>query len=166
MSAGDTLRFLENLRRSFETLSAVDPNPYPYTSEADFILRHGREWPLPRRRRRIQTGPLKDCFRNAARLALRFPKRFTYVEGYAFFGPLNTPMEHAWCIDRAGFVADPTWVNGHDYFGVPFRHDYLRAIVLAKNGYGLIDNEEMELPLLTRVHPAEYAVLTVADEVR
>ncbi|HWQ56689.1 MAG TPA: hypothetical protein VN442_23585 [Bryobacteraceae bacterium] len=51
----------------------------------------------------------------------------------------------------------------HDYFGVPFRHDYLRAIILAKNGYGLIDNEEMDLPLLTGVHPAEYAVLGVAD---
>jgi hypothetical protein len=75
-------------------------------------------------------------------------------------------MEHAWCIDRADFVADPTWLCGHDYFGVPFRHDYLRAIVLAKNGYGLIDNEEMELPLLTGVHPAEYAVLGVADEGR
>lgn len=90
-----------------------------------------------------------------ARLALRIPKRFTYVEGYAVFGPLSTPMEHAWRIDCDGFVAGPTCANGHDHVGVPFRHDYLGAVILAKNSYGLSDNEEMALPLLTGVHPAE-----------
>src|ERR1039458_4976335 len=45
-------------------------------------------------------GVPRQCFRNAVRLALRKPRFYTYVEGYA----INTwvaehPVAHAWCVD-------------------------------------------------------------------
>jgi len=56
------------------------------------------------------------------------------------------------------FVVDPTWDEGAEYFGVPFRHDYLRRVLKARRDYGLIDNAEMDFPLVTGAHRAHEAV--------
>jgi hypothetical protein len=62
-------------------------------------------------------------------------------------------VAHAWCIDPEGFVVDTTWDEGMDYFGVPFRIEYVRRIADArKEDYCLIDNKEMGFPLLTGAH--------------
>ena len=46
-----------------------------------------------------------------------------------------------------------------DYFGVPFRMEYVRRIADArKKDYCLIDNEEMGFPLLTGTHAASDAL--------
>jgi hypothetical protein len=50
---------------------------------------------------------------------------------------------HAWCVASDNFVVDRTWDEGTEYFGVPFRHDYLRRVLKARRDYGLIDNPEM-----------------------
>jgi len=49
-------------------------------------------------------------------------------------------------------VVDTTWDEGMDYFGVPFRMEYVRRIADARKDYGLIDNEGMGFPLLTGAH--------------
>jgi hypothetical protein len=105
-------------------------------------------------------GRPRECFRNAATLALRNPNIYIYVEGYA----VNTwiamhTMAHAWCINSDDFAVDPTWDEGTEYFGVPFRHDYLRQALNARRDYGLIDNPEMDFPLVTGAQPmgAEHA---------
>ena len=132
-------------------------NPFLYASHAEFLLRHGRsfEWhPFPRRLRR---GVPRQCYRNAARLALR-SGRFVYVEGYAVAPKIGISIEHAWCIDAARRVVDPTWEDGCDYFGVAFRTDYLRRVVRANRTYGLIYNTPMGHPLLTGEHSIEEAL--------
>jgi hypothetical protein len=65
---------------------------------------------------------------------------------------------HGWCIDPAGFVVDTTWEDGDDYFGVPFRVEYIRRITGTGKDYSLIDNEEMGFPLLTGAHAVAEAV--------
>jgi hypothetical protein len=126
---------------------------FPYASQADFILKHGRafEWRVLPPGARM--GTARQCFRNSVRLALGKPRFYTYVEGYA----INTwvarhPVAHAWCVDPEDFVVDTTWDEGMDYFGVPFRMEYVRRIADARKDYGLIDNEEMGFPLLTGAH--------------
>ena len=47
-----------------------------------------------------------------------------------------------------------------NYFGVPFRVEYVRRMAGARRDYGLIDNEEMGFPLLTGAHAVADAVST------
>ena len=130
---------------------------FPYSSYADFILRHGRpyEWhPFPQR---LARGVPRACYRNAARLALR-SARYIYVEGCAVAPSLGISIDHAWCIDQTGHVVDPTWQDGRDYYGVAFRTDYLRRVVRANRQYGLIHNVKMDFPLLTGEDTPEEAL--------
>ncbi len=151
-----TRRFLEVLADASRKLPASAGRPY--AGKVEFILKHGRafEWrPLPRGVRR---GAMRHCWENAYRLAVRKPDLFTYVEGYAINTSLALgPVEHAWCIDGKGLVVDPTWEEGADYFGVPFRAEYLTRVGLVA-GCGLIENEEMGFPLLTGKHPVRGAL--------
>ena len=152
VALGNTRDFLESWAATVKDKAA--DREFPYASQADFILKHGRgfEWrALPPG---IRMGMALQCFRNSVRAALGRPRFYTYVEGYA----INTwvarhPVAHAWCIDPEGFVVDTTWDEGMDYFGVPFRMEYVRRIANArKKDYCLIDNEEMGFPLLTGAH--------------
>ena len=132
-------------------------NAFLYTSHADFILRHGRAYEWHQFPRRLTRGVPRACYRNAARLALR-SARYTYVEGCAVAPGIGISLDHAWCIDQAGHVVDPTWQDGRDYFGVAFRTDYLRRVVRANRQYGLIHNVRMDFPLLTGQHRIEEAL--------
>jgi hypothetical protein len=158
LAPGATRRYLESWAG---VLEGDDASTHPYASEADFILKHGRafEWrALPHG---VRMGVPRQCFRNAVRLALRKPRFYTYVEGYA----INTwvaehPVAHAWCVDPEHFVVDTTWEEGSDYFGVPFRAEYVRRMAGARRmDYPLIDNEEMGFPLLTGAHAVAEAVI-------
>jgi hypothetical protein len=156
LAPGATRRYLESWTGGFK---GGDASAHPYASQADFILKHGRafEWrALPRG---VRMGVPRQCFRNAVRLALRRPGLYSYVEGYA----VNTlvagyPVAHAWCIDQEGFVVDSTWDEGADYFGVPFQVEYVRRMGGARRDYSLIDNEEMDFPLITGAHAVAEAV--------
>ena len=143
-----------------ESWAGVPEDGQPYASEADFILKHGRAFAWRALPQGVRMGIPRQCFRNAARLALRKPEFYTYVEGFA----INTwvadnPVAHAWCVDPEHFVVDTTWDEGADYFGVPFRAEYVRRMAGARRrDYPLIDNLEMDFPLLTGAHAAAEAV--------
>jgi hypothetical protein len=157
LAPGATRRFLESWAG---VVKGGDAGARLYASQADFILKHGRafEWrALPHG---VRMGAPRQCFRNAVRLALRKPRLYTYVEGYA----INTwvadhPVAHAWCVDPEHFVVDTTWEEGADYFGVPFRAEYVRRMAGAsRRDYPLIDNEELGFPLLTGAHAVAEAI--------
>ena len=104
-------------------------------------------------------GAARQCFRNSVRLALRRPRFYTYVEGYAINKwAAGRPVAHAWCVDPEGFVVDRTWDNGADYFGVPLRVGYLRLIRTFTKDCGLINNGEMDYPILTGAHATVDAI--------
>jgi hypothetical protein len=115
---------------------------FHYIGRDDVVLREGRvftdfahedpkddEYCTPR-----------QCFTNALHIALRShldqggnePRR-TYVEGMAM-KPGLIPVHHAWTVDEAGRVYDPTWQHEPNtvYIGVPVRWQYLAHHVSAQ----------------------------------
>jgi hypothetical protein len=73
-------------------------------------------------------------------------------------------VAHAWCVGSDNLVVDRTWDEGTEYFGVPFRHDYLSRVLKARRDYGLIDNSEMDFPLVTGAQPVDQAVINWREE--
>ena len=159
-AAGTTRQFLESWADAFSRQAVAGERCDAYTSEADFILKNGRSFEYAALPRGVRMGRPRECFRNAAALALRKPDMYMYVEGYAVNRWIAThTVAHAWCIGSDNFVIDPTWDEGAEYFGVPFRHDYLSRMLKARRDYGLIDNAEMDFPLVTGAHRVHEAVI-------
>lgn len=109
------------------------------------VMRHGRTWtppapdsPLPEG---VELGAAKQCYRNAALVALSNPE-YTYVEGYA---ASIIPIHHAWVVDRDGQVVDPTWHEDNglspakEYVGVPFSREFLGRRLVQTGVFGLFD---------------------------
>jgi len=110
-----------------------------HESLAAWLLREGcafevrHDWPddVP-----LTRGRPRECYRNCTLAALRYPRRFVYVEGMA---SAVIPVDHAWLWDlKTGAAYDPTWHNGRDYWGVPFSTAYLRRCVVKRKFYGLL----------------------------
>ena len=83
-------------------------------------------------------GEIGDCHFNAMQMALQHG--WLYAEGWAVFSEGLHPQEHAWCVDGKGSVIDPTWANGHDYFGVVFELDFALYVTNETGFYGIFPN--------------------------
>lgn len=113
---------------------------WPDNKLAIFISQHGRGYPVgPQTFARIY-GEARECFMNAAQLAIDDPS-MTYVEGMV--GVYGVPIDHAWCVTPDGVVVETTLEPakegciGH-YFGVPFRTDYVMKAAFKNKVYGLL----------------------------
>jgi len=105
-----------------------------------FILKHGRRFVVDADSY-IGSLPAKQCYGNAAMTAIN--EGLTYVEGYTTVCGL--PIQHAWNISKDGKVRDYTLDNddakygGREFFGVPFKTEFLRRTVLKKGTFQLFD---------------------------
>ena len=104
-----------------------------------FMLTHARVYPIGPKTFAGPHAEPKQCFSNALTLAHDNPA-LTYVEGRCM-GII--PFDHAWCVDRDGFVVDPTLTN-HDgrikaYWGVPFITLYALHAALLNDACGVLD---------------------------
>jgi hypothetical protein len=130
-----------------------------FSTIADLVLRHGRSFvrqPLPKGRWQKGVG---FCYANALQAATK--QRYVYVEGYAIASlGSGTPQLHAWLTDPANptVAYDPTWGHGVEYFGIPFRLDYLQMMQEASGHPGVLDAWEMKWPLVSGEHPIEDAI--------
>jgi hypothetical protein len=118
----------------------------------EFVLKNGREWQsIPARLPDgVKCGRMKDCFRNAALLALGWHRNtYIYCEGYAVS---VIPVPHAWCVDLKGNVIDVTWNNGSaigsEYYGIAIKSLYLQEFLMKTKRYGLIDAWDARWPML------------------
>jgi hypothetical protein len=105
--------------------------------------------PLPAEYKR---GIPKQCFSNATSIALDNPS-LRYVEGFAV---RVIPIHHAWLIDEAGNVIDPTWDRPEEgeYCGVVFDTDTLRRELLKLKYYGILEGPRgVNFDLMKRLDP-------------
>ena len=123
-------------------------NDLVYPCIEDFVLKNGmamvKKKSLPEH---VQIMEAKMCFRNAFQTAEK-NWGWHYAEGYAFYAFSVIPTLHAWCTDEDGFVIDPTWKDGKEYYGVEFSLNFVRKTSLRKGTWGVIDDWENEFPLL------------------
>ncbi len=117
-----------------------------YLGLDEFILRQGRSWPTRLKPGWIPWGIVKECYRNAAQLALQ-DIGYIYCEGYV---ATVFPVLHAWCVSATtGQVIDNTLRKpGAEYFGIAFRRLYLVQQLSKNQYYGLIDDWHNGWPLL------------------
>jgi hypothetical protein len=129
-----------------------------FATIADIVLKFGRPFarrPLPKGRWRRGLGL---CYANALQAAKT--RRYVYVEGYATGLAGGIPQHHAWVTDPRDFSVayDPTWGRGAEYFGIPFRLDYLLKAYEESGHPGVLDAWEMKWPLVSGEHRIENAV--------
>ena len=88
-------------------------------------------------------GDVGECFGNAAQLAWAHPE-LTYVEGYA--GSL-VPVEHAWCITKAGKIIDNTWTGAmfderaSAYMGIQYTTKFLTELLTEQKIFGILSSD-------------------------
>ncbi len=95
-----------------------------------FILEFGQYFPGGPLPPGIRRGHPKECYANAAALALKDDSELLYAEGYAYNNELQWPFVHAWCVVD-GRVVDNTLHHPEDF-------DYLGILIPKKM---LIENE-------------------------
>lgn len=99
------------------------------------LAKYAREFrPATHRPHWLRMGERRNCFNNAAAYAAVREDVF-YAEGYALEPELPIPVQHAWLVDAAGKVIDPTWehTRDHVYFGIAFERAFVLDM-LEKNG--------------------------------
>jgi hypothetical protein len=108
-----------------------------YKSMYDLLLREGKQYPYRPLPETVPRGQPRQCFANAQELAL-LGEGYTYCEGFAI-GVI--PTHHGWCIDEEGYVVDPTWEDGTEYWGVAFDREFVSRAVVAREMWGsLLDD--------------------------
>ena len=145
----------ENLLRYMETMAGSFPagrvqKGWSYENMYDFLLKEGRLFKVSGYD--LEASGLnapKQCFRNAALVAMDFGHR--YVEGIAWKSDVCLPLHHAWN-SRNGEAFDVTWDGNVVYFGVEFPNWYVRMTLLSTSEFGMIDKWKDEWPLLTGKH--------------
>lgn len=131
----DIKEYLKNITLNFSKLGLN----VEYMVES-FVLNHSKEQKkgikLPKD---IAKGKLKNCFKNAATLAL-MNTNFKYFEGYAV-SVLGIPVLHAWVEDESENIIDNTWKEPHKsfYLGVYFDDKTLKRELIKNEVYGLLD---------------------------
>jgi len=128
-------------------------NEFSAYRHEDFVLEHGDRYePIliqgvhyfrDGEEAKYRPGVLGRCFLNAFLLCV-LDAQLTYVEGFAFtYESLCSgygPTFHAWAVDEDGKAIDTTWIEpGVEYFGVPYKGEWLMDVVIEKCGDRLLN---------------------------
>jgi hypothetical protein len=121
---------LGELKHHIDLLQSTEPS----FGHATALSRYGQRF-LPRREKPewLQIGPSRACFGNATPYAL-VRDDVLYAEGYAIEPEPPIPVQHAWLVNAAGEVIDPTWdgIKDRVYFGIAFKRSFVDE-TLARN---------------------------------
>lgn len=112
----------------------------PHRSHESLVLTEGELFRWQPRPKDVTKMADKQCYFNALHLAM--DRDWRYVEGFA--SKMMVTM-HAWCVDDAGRVIDPTWSEDDEYkpnFYVGVSMDPLKVWghVVNQEYYGVLPN--------------------------
>ena len=115
---------------------------FRYKSIQRLILETGQ--PFSNRIKSPFKGEPKSCFKNCFQARWEYPQ-LSYCEGFAIDDDLNLAISHAWLINDAHEVIDPTWDDapGCTYFGVVFHHEFVIEIAMITKRFGILNNDLM-----------------------
>lgn len=93
---------------------------WAYRSVPHLLLEQGRLFTPAPRAGDVPALPASLCYANAAMIARAYDG-LIYAEGVALLADQPVQLEHAWCVQPDGTVADPTWDDGAAaaYLGLP-----------------------------------------------
>lgn len=138
----------------------------------NFLIKHGREWPVGPRTFSGRKGIMNRCYRNSAVKVYRDPSSFAYCEGICVLH--SVPIPHAWCVDQRGEVVETTMRPSaetrphYSYFGVAFNTKYLQRCIKTNKRASLFEPEDgwrTVLPLLNGETPvSEFKFLELYGE--
>lgn len=106
-----------------------------------YIAAYGEEFTPQSLPSQYKRGEMKECYKNASLLVMA-NRDLDFVEGIAYSNDM--PFMHAWAVDKAGRVVDPTWEHPEkcQYFGVKYdRSKYLKYLYKAKI-YGVLSSTQ------------------------
>lgn len=140
---------LEALQWHFDNVGEIDPI-------ARLVTETGRRWqaaPLPATIKPYAMGP---GYSQARTLALKFPRKFFYVEGYASSERFPIAMHRAWCSTKSGLVVDKSWDNPERamYVGAAFKHSVFDEPLPDFPHWGLLRSPKFLKKVLQ--HPERY----------
>jgi hypothetical protein len=117
---------------------------------AGLLLAHGKPFTSTAETFKGRRGKQGRCFMNAGRMAIN--GEGIYCEGY--FTSFGIPIDHAWIVSYDGkTIIDPTIRNlskskrdlhMEEYFGIPFKTDYLLKRTNETHYWGLLGQETMD----------------------
>jgi hypothetical protein len=127
----------------------IDFSSWAFSSYEQLVLDLGHvkvgQWPLTNDQVGVMT--VKECFTNAYQIAMRYPDRYWYTEGYAQYSFLA--VNHAWLTEkRTGRIIDPTWVSLESkdgptpiYAGIRFSLELLTRRTLQTGYMGILTED-------------------------
>jgi len=94
----------------------------------DLVARHGHAYTIERLPPGRWSSEPQARYANALQAAMA--RQRVYVEGFAIPRRSGLAVLHAWVTDpRSPAVAhDPTWGTGREYFGIPFKFNYVLRV--------------------------------------
>lgn len=89
-------------------------------------------------------GESEDYYKNCFNIVFD-NREYTYCEGYAIYNEIESIVTHAWLINKAFHVIDPTWsengVTKPLYYGIPFNRSYVIKFAHSIQQYGILEND-------------------------
>jgi hypothetical protein len=134
-------RLLEILTRQADLIDRLTTRTdLRYKSAYRLVLEYGKPF-----NNRIVPSPFRGqrqvCYKNCFD-ALWKRGDYHYCEGYAIDDELDLAIAHAWLINDAREVVDPTWADdacGATYFGVVFDSEYVFEVGKITKNYGILE---------------------------
>lgn len=123
------------------------PAPEGYHNRGEFLEKYGWGFVIGPQTFEGKRGKQHACYENSAKMVFDNDK-LIYVEGYITL--MSIPIEHAWVAKKndVTHVIDPTLTKPDfevEYFGIPFKTDYVRKTSLRTGVWGIISHTNMDL---------------------
>jgi hypothetical protein len=124
------------LNQQVDSTPAIYRKPdFKYWRFEQLVLDCGREM-QPDENSSSERGRTKSCYWNCQQLVSKQPE-LIYCEGFAVSQNVGFPLSHAWLLNSAGKVLEPTWeFPGEAYLGVAFSWEWIRSLMKSRQQRG------------------------------